>query len=1001
MGTFVKKLIVYFLFLPLFVTAALAAVPQQRRGTAAATSNNTASTSTRTNAVSARSATTTARAATPTATTTTARAATTGRTTVARSATTTTTTSTPVVTARAGATQKVINTGTKITTATQATIVSDDCRQKYYGCMDSFCMLDNSNGGRCICSNTNAELNSMLEEINELNQQSYMLATVGIETLESGTDIKTTKEENRQDSIDLSLWQPAQTSLNKKDDEKIGYELFVYSNDICAERIPECSKELSTLQLMYSQQIKSDCTAYENSLKKLKSESTQKMTEAQRALQDLAINQARDANKYNLGQCATEFKNCMKTTGGCGEDFSLCALNSAQNNTKPIEKDSETPLFYSIVGESTSLEISWSMYNTLLAKKPLCESVTKNCVSVADQVWDAFLKEAGPELKVAELIAEDNVRQDCVGHISDCFQKACKDNIDPNDPDGSYDMCLTRPESMLSFCKAQLNSCGVNSNSAEDAEKSPIWEYVVARLASMRVDSCTTAVKECLQSEDMCGADYTQCIGLDTDTIIRMCPYDKLTGCQLKYGDTEIRGNDVYEILYNTVQGIMLNIDNSFLTECQNAVDEALIKVCGSAENCDDKIVAMGLGANSLEYKICEYFVDEKNFGINYDLCLADLSQVPDTALGRVPGGYEGTGPIAPLTGVIDGTIYWENIDIDENGNLISADEYFKRVGDEGVPEVQKERVSSEISSLQRGINSIISAVESDPTVQYCMTGRQVAGVILPKTANVGNNARFPNLTKQTRLAITNSALKKAKDNYYKKFDELNEKMTQDYAKIAERVAEIRGENSKDLRREAARQACVSLVDLSALPKSETPKSAIGTAIIITAIIVATVLVTVFTAGAGTIAAGAAAAAGSAAMSAGSGAAISSGIGAVVTSAKLAASAAFTASMAASKAIAITAGTLGAATVVGGVAAQSYNGDQVSNANYQIELNGRHETDQWNFKEVITTEFDMDTLVCHKCVKTTQCEKTKTPVFGDLYCKTWAEPVEVCSDIQF
>ena len=134
----------------------------------------------------------------------------------------------------------------------------------------------------------------------------------------------------------------------------------------------------------------------------------------------------------------------------------------------------------------------------------------------------------------------------------------------------------------------------------------------------------------------MCGADYTQCIGLDTDTIIRMCPYDKLTGCQLKYGDTEIRGNDVYEILYNTVQGIMLNIDNNMLTACQNAVDEALIKVCGSAENCDDKIVAMGLGANSLEYKICEYFVDEKNFGINYDLCLADLSQVPDTALGRI-----------------------------------------------------------------------------------------------------------------------------------------------------------------------------------------------------------------------------------------------------------------------------------------------------------------------------------------------------------------------------
>ena len=46
---------------------------------------------------------------------------------------------------------------------------------------------------------------------------------------------------------------------------------------------------------------------------------------------------------------------------------------------------------------------------------------------------DTFLRKVAPQVKSAELIAEDKARQDCIGNISSCFQKACKDTIDPND----------------------------------------------------------------------------------------------------------------------------------------------------------------------------------------------------------------------------------------------------------------------------------------------------------------------------------------------------------------------------------------------------------------------------------------------------------------------------------------------------------------------------------------------------------------------------------------
>ena len=131
---------------------------------------------------------------------------------------------------------------------------------------------------------------------------------------------------------------------------------------------------------------------------------------------------------------------------------------------------------------------------------------------------------------------------------------------------------------MLNLCQVPLNACGIDTDDPTNSEgyNAQIWNFVVARLQSMRVNSCTTQVKECLQADDRCGSDYTQCIGLDTDAIIRLCPYDTLVGCQEVYAGQDISGDAVYEELYDMVQGIMLNIDNNMLTECQNAANEII-----------------------------------------------------------------------------------------------------------------------------------------------------------------------------------------------------------------------------------------------------------------------------------------------------------------------------------------------------------------------------------------------------------------------------------------
>ena len=158
-------------------------------------------------------------------------------------------------------------------------------------------MLDNASGGRCICSDRNSELDSILAEIEKLDQRSYQMATVGVERIEMGNDadqaiananavaqslLDSAQEEKKSTrrKLDLSLWD---TQVDFDDEESIfsddtvnaiegkeGDALHRAASELCVAQMPECSAEHSMLQMMYSQRIKSDCTAYENSLKQIR-----------------------------------------------------------------------------------------------------------------------------------------------------------------------------------------------------------------------------------------------------------------------------------------------------------------------------------------------------------------------------------------------------------------------------------------------------------------------------------------------------------------------------------------------------------------------------------------------------------------------------------------------------------------------------------------------------------------------------------------------------------
>ncbi len=176
--------------------------------------------------------------------------------------------------------QSVISTGTKVTAAAQNTVVDEKCWNGFMGCMDSFCMLDNANGGRCICSDKNAEYDAILAEIQSLDEQSYQMATVGVERIEMGDSadavMKRTQEitkniekdsaQSKRKSLDLSAW-----NLNEIDFDADAEDIFSLSSDgvslknktgdalyraaakLCNAQIPECKSQSTMMELMYQQ----------------------------------------------------------------------------------------------------------------------------------------------------------------------------------------------------------------------------------------------------------------------------------------------------------------------------------------------------------------------------------------------------------------------------------------------------------------------------------------------------------------------------------------------------------------------------------------------------------------------------------------------------------------------------------------------------------------------------------------------------------------------------
>ena len=694
--------------------------------------------------------------------------------------------------------QSAIQQETTVRTKVEATGLYDQaCYDAYFGCMDQFCVTDNASGGACNCSDNIIEYNEELASIESILDEANRLSTEELERVKAGADADiifsgerrydedgnildagelTAEEEKEKKRADLlALFN---TNLYEEEDifndgsmtniaDMIGQDLYNAANELCLAQVPEsCAGDIVFLQQLYSRQITSDCLGYKNSLAQRRGEAENELASAESAIRAALQESFDNANKFDLGQCMVEFKNCMRTDDACGDTWENCVSTIAMEN---MQNNAATSTAGTKVATVETYDITPSTMEILNAKRPICEHVLDQCVAVRDMVWPNFLRESAPTIKVAETQAESKFRQSCLTTISDCIQTACRDDIAGKGV-ATMDACLSRPEMARSFCKVEIDPC--------ERMEPLIWGYVEDKLAAMRVDACTQEVKDCFTDETRCGPNFENCIGMDYDYIHDICPIDTLVVC--KANNPEFSMDDLDEML----MGLYLNIDNAMMDQCQNLVDLKMSEICGSTTDCNRFASDDTIGAGSVR--------SQKD------------------------------GDVYRVTGMISfGSIKMGDIDgestFDADGNAdtlepgeIGVAEYIAKVrelnGDIESDNVDNEAIiatiEEELNNIAGTINRTIDLIESDPEIQYCIKGRDLSQITGEEDDST--DGRFPNLLNQVKMQIATAALRQAQDNYNEKFNtavaEATRNASADLAQyMCQKIAENGGAGGSDV----------------------------------------------------------------------------------------------------------------------------------------------------------------------------------------------------------
>ena len=413
-----------------------------------------------------------------------------------------------------------------------AIIGPDECRAAYRECMDDFCMLDESEGGRCSCSDNIKQSKSLIQEIQKIQSDAELLYTEGVEREKLGSRAKfvkfgeseTAKRASRTSGIDLVAWINGGGSAESlAADEDIGDNLYSMAADSCEYVLAQCdSKRAEMEERLYQREIVKDCKAFDGYLAEQKRGAESNKRTAQAAVRSATLDMLGTTNKYNRGECLLAYRACISDKGGCGVNFENCLDESLLNR-----------------------------------RANACENVLDQCMAVKSFVLEDWTAESKMILADAAKYTDENMRLTCNAKIRACLEEGCSVSTDSG--------CLTNVNVAAGVCPI-IDEC--------DSKIPGLKQSWNDKLAELRTNFCQNDVDKCLR--DKCGTNFTapECLGKKTSEIVAMCPQAMFASC---------KNERFFDVI---VSSVLLQMDYQMVNGCINYFAENLGRVCGTDMNC-------------------------------------------------------------------------------------------------------------------------------------------------------------------------------------------------------------------------------------------------------------------------------------------------------------------------------------------------------------------------------------------------------------------------------
>ncbi len=405
-----------------------------------------------------------------------------------------------------------------------------DCRDAYRECMDSFCLLDESQGERCACSDNIEYAKSKIKAVLDIQAEADKLYTEGVEREQLGAKARLVFADNntstKVSSANFLSWLGGEEDEEEEEDVgedvTMGDALYKMAQKYCSAELDACGSKSEMEEMLYSRMIIQDCKNYDAYLADQKANAESNKRTAESAVRKARLEMLDTTNKYNRGECLLAYRSCIADKGGCGANFENCL------DAKLLQRRSNA-----------------------------CENILDQCMAVRDYVVKDWAAESKSVLAEAAKYADKNERATCLAKAQLCLEEGCSTSTNAE--------CLTNVNVAAGICPI-ITEC--------DAKIPGFQAVVNDKLGYLRTKFCENDIDKCLQ--DKCGVDFTkpECIGKKPYEIAALCPQDMFPSCN---------GATQYDII---VQSAILQMDYQMMQGCVNYFGEQLGKVCGTDMAC-------------------------------------------------------------------------------------------------------------------------------------------------------------------------------------------------------------------------------------------------------------------------------------------------------------------------------------------------------------------------------------------------------------------------------